>query len=342
MKNIAIIPATPDYIALMERLVKSPRPPPLTEWQKWRRSINKKLGRPATPDVGILAGMFISLRDATSVRVGTAIDRVAVSHPPIPGLSIYDIHDALEYANLRPWLTFDLPRARPVRPGTSEGTYPWDLTEGHAVFAAHKEGLCKSYKDPLECLREEEQMKRYTVMVTGLTPGDFRYEVVNLRTPFAYYQDHKVLDWAAFLGLGLDAMDAFKSPDAYWKVIQDQLIAQLRASEIDMIMLTGENATHPDFRQAIRKAVEGIRHNLWVTKYGVGYGHRFRAVWLVDSEGDQVNPAFAAARGAAQYARWRQEAPVGCREFQSCDEERARERDRERDRAAREDDIVDL
>jgi hypothetical protein len=40
-----------------------------------------------------------------------------------------------------------------------------------------------------------------------------------------------------------------------------------------------------------------------------------------------VDPVFAAARGAAIYARRRQEAPADCVELETCEEKRNRERE---------------
>lgn len=165
MVNLAHVATTPDYVALMARLAnssESPRHPGY--WENWRRSINKRLGRPATPDVGILAEMFIALRDAVASAHGPGaapVDKVAVSHPPIKGLAAHDLLDALEYAGLGSWLAHHENR--------QAGTYPERLTEAHAVFAAHGLGLCNDYKNLFECWEEEEQMQLHTVLLAGLT-----------------------------------------------------------------------------------------------------------------------------------------------------------------------------
>jgi len=48
---------------------------------------------------------------------------------------------------------------------------------------------------------------------------------------------------------------------------------------------------------------------------------------LLVNGGLDVDPTFAAARGAALYARRRQEAPFGCVERDECKEEKQRERE---------------
>ncbi|KAK5996540.1 hypothetical protein PT974_01875 [Cladobotryum mycophilum] len=83
-------------------------------------------------DVGILAGMFASLHDATTPALISSLGHAAVSHPPIPGLVTQDLSDALEYIGLQHWLA----------PQPAEaGMYPSKLTEAHAIFAAHGEDL---------------------------------------------------------------------------------------------------------------------------------------------------------------------------------------------------------
>lgn len=67
--DLALVHATPDFIALMARLVPLREAPLMSRWKKWRRSINKKLGKPATPDVGTMAEMFIALRDAATTTL---------------------------------------------------------------------------------------------------------------------------------------------------------------------------------------------------------------------------------------------------------------------------------
>ncbi|KAH7160543.1 hypothetical protein B0J13DRAFT_128802 [Dactylonectria estremocensis] len=301
--DIALVSASPDYMTLMARLVASPKPPPLSRWSKWRRSVNKKLGRPATADVGTLADMLISLRNATSAAIASPLDRVSVAHQPIPGLTEYDLSDALEYAGLRPWLSSELPRPKIGWPPLPEaGMYPTHLTEGHAVFAAHGHGLCESYKNLFDCWEEEEKMPVEMVLVAGFTKGDLRAEAMRIGVPFDWFQN--VMERFVDLTAGLDAIDKFDSEEAFWAYIRnrlEELVTRL-PSRLTMVLLTGEEATHPRFLGSLRDAlVNGTEKAL-----------------VVDGQGGVINPAFAHARGAAQYSRWRQEAPVGCEEPENC------------------------
>ncbi|KAI8681014.1 hypothetical protein NCS55_00350900 [Fusarium keratoplasticum] len=319
--DLALVRAQPDYTALMARLVDSPEPPPLNRWSKWRRSINKKLGRPATLDVGTLAEMFTSLRDAatTALAPSSPLDRVVVTTPPIPGLADYDLIDALEYASLRPWACSDfckeLPYADPGFPFGPGVGYPEELTEANAVMAAHGLGLCENYENLDLCFKEEQSMPLEKVLVVGLTEMDLRAEVIKTQGSFPMFPD--VVDRFVDLTVGLNARDGFLSEEAFWAYIGGRLkmLVSRLPEKITRVWLVGENSTYPAFLSALRDAIEGSGHG-----YVFGRGG-------IDDEGllekgGAISPTFSSARGAAQYARWRQQAPLGCYESRECKDER--------------------
>lgn len=70
---------------------------PAAEMGKWRSGLNKKIGRPAKPDVGVIPYMLVFLQDADSTVLHNS-ERIAVSHPRIQGLVEYDLWDAIEFA----------------------------------------------------------------------------------------------------------------------------------------------------------------------------------------------------------------------------------------------------
>ncbi|KAF4991803.1 hypothetical protein FDECE_13914 [Fusarium decemcellulare] len=318
--DLARVLGTPDYAALMARLVVSPKAPPLSRWDKWRRSINKKFGRPATPDVGTLAEMLVSLRDAAFTALGSPLDRVALAGPLIPGLADYDTLDALEHANLRPWVApnEDLPFSEPPWPLRPAGIYLEELTEAHAVMGAHGLGLCKNYHNLWDCTDEEFAMPLEKVMVVGFTEVDLRAEVRRARSPFTYLNDPEPVGWFVDLKAGLDALDsgALEPEEVFWGYVGDRLKTLVSGLPVKLtrVLLVGENSTHPTFLSTIRDVMER-------SGYG-GYGHEGRV--LVASDGI-IDPTFSSARGAAQYARWRQEAPLGCEERPECRDERREE-----------------
>ncbi|KAJ0153088.1 Uncharacterized protein HZ326_4572 [Fusarium oxysporum f. sp. albedinis] len=318
VKNIASIPANPEYAALMKRLANSPPPPPLSRWEKLRRSFNKKIGRPATPDVGIIATILVSLRDVTSIAVTSPLDRVAVSHPRIQGLAEPDLWDALEYAHIRPWVAAGLPRPKAVLPLPAAGGYPSQLLESYAVFAGHGKGLCKHYKNFWQCAEEQDNVPLETTLVVGITPTDLRGEIIRTRSAFTDLQPRH--GDRAFVDLELGLATSEDKPD-FWARVTERLQGFCgtvpEGFRLEKILLTGDNATHPAFLQALRSALVGNGYLQRESDSG-------EKISFVHNGGAVIDPVFASARGAAQYARWRQEAPIGCEEQDRCEEERRR------------------
>src|SRR5436190_19328053 len=65
-------------------------------WEHYKRKLNKLLGRPSTPDVGLLGGLIIDLRAATESHLNQRIDSVVVASPTFSGPTEEDIDDALD------------------------------------------------------------------------------------------------------------------------------------------------------------------------------------------------------------------------------------------------------
>ncbi|CVK90637.1 uncharacterized protein FPRN_07276 [Fusarium proliferatum] len=319
VKNIASIPASPEYAALMKRLANSPPPPPLSGWEKLRRSFNKKIGRPATPDIGIIATMLVSLRDVTSAAVTSPLDRVAVSHSRVQGLAEPDLWDALEYARIRPWVAAGLPRPKVVLPLPAAGGYPSQLLESYAVLAGHGKGLCAHYKNLWQCEEEQDNVPLETTLVVGITPTDLRGEIIRTWSAFTDLQPRRADP--AFVDLDLGLSTAEDKPD-FWARVTERLQGfcgtVTKGFRLDTILLTGENATHPAFLQALRSALVG---NGYLQTESDSAGE----ITFAHEGGMVIDLVFASARGAAQYARWRQEAPLGCEEQDRCEKERGRQ-----------------
>lgn len=129
------------------------------------RWLNKKLGRPATPEVGILGSFIHQLSLAShppllAVLQNSAIDTnnpvVVVTPPPFPALRPADLNDAIEYAGLQSWLS---PESSSLRV----------LSESNSAFGAHGYGLCQNYKDHDDCEDEYYELPHERVYFVSLT-----------------------------------------------------------------------------------------------------------------------------------------------------------------------------
>lgn len=176
--------------------------------------------------------------------------------------------------------------------------------------------MCKHYKNFWQCAEEQDQVPIETTLVVGITPTDLRGEIIRTRSAFTDLQPSKGDQAFLDLELGLAASD--DKPDFWTRVtntLQGFCATVPEGFRIDTILLTGENATHPAFLQALRSALGG---NGYLQREGDGWGQ----MSFVNEGEAVVDPIFASARGAAQYARWRQEASIGCEERDRCEERR--------------------
>jgi hypothetical protein len=120
-------------------------------------------------------------------------------------------------------------------------------------------------------------------------------------------EDRHVFDWSA----GLEALPLYPSADAYWDHVRHtmksfvQSTTDFRASRLfTTVLLLGESATDPDFLRVMRDTPREIQ--------GCGNPTAFNLDKVVD-------PLYAAARGAAEFAKRIQETPPGnCIEDESC------------------------
>ncbi len=312
--DIAQMPASPAYKTLMERLGNAPPPPPPGRLAKWQRWYNKKRGRPATADVGTLASLFTALKDATEEALGGGqpIHRVAVSLPSIPALTPEDLADALAHAGLRSWLNRDTPR----------DYAPRHVAQSRAVFAGHGHGLCATYTDHLYCEFEDSDLPRRLALFVSLTRHALyaSLDVVDSAFPRWTRDGPRVLDFEA--GLEHGGRGRFASDADYWAHVGAQVVGLVRGNAkrpLEAVLLGGENATHGAFLATLRDALAELSP-VSVEPPSVDTA----AVAVAD-------PAFAAARGMAVFARRRQEVPGHCKELPKCETQREAERAGERE-----------
>ncbi|MCJ1265187.1 hypothetical protein MMC22_005062 [Lobaria immixta] len=303
--DLTMVDGSDEYLAMMQRLSKFTAKPRESLYQRYLRRLNKALGRPATQDVGILSSVLSKLKAETENQLSTSIDRVVVSTPRFEALTEEDLHDALEYVGLRSWLIYSVP-------------YPDRMSEAHAAFAGNGNGLCKQYTNLYECQEEYEDMPHHRVYAVTFTPKTLYTALVPITNAFTDTEDQHLIDFT----VGLDSLGSFPSPSTYWAHILTQLRAipesatSLGRRPISKILLLGESASNPDFLTALKDALAVLPTEMSPSISAAETDVNLEVV---------ADPLFAAARGAAVYARRRQEVPWDCTEQQpKCDNERRR------------------
>ncbi|EAQ88054.1 predicted protein [Chaetomium globosum CBS 148.51] len=296
----------------MVRLGNAPIPGPPGRLARWQRWWNQQRGRPATPDVAVLASLLTDLKSATIKTLGPAhpaVDLIAITHPSIPALTPLDLANALSHAGLRSWFALGEKKARSYQPSYA--------IQSRAAFAGNGHGLCASYADLFECWFENSNLLWHRVLFVSLTGHALYASLEAMRDAYPRWRPEgpRVVDFRA----GLDAQDGFASESDYWAYVRSLIVGLAGASDVGkrppgMVLLGGENGTHPVLLETVRDALaelypgEGLVPPLSINATAV------------------VDPTYAAARGMAVYARRRQEVPGDCKEGRECYQKRDEER----------------
>jgi len=279
---------------------------PEKSWfRKYLRLINKARGRPATPEVRVISTLLSKIKNETEKHLSMTLDKVAIAIPRLDGLTREDINDALEYAGLQSWIG-------------EEDTNRWWTSEATAAFGEYGNGLCENYRHVYDCEDEDQDLPWHRVYAVSFTRNELYATLVSPRLAFSSADHLHLFDFKA----GLDAIDSYNSSLDYWTHVQEQLGALLRwanqpgnadrrfKGKITKFMLLGDSAGDTRLHTALKKALGGLEVAKSALEDTIGVDG-FTAHTIPD-------PKFAAARGAAIYARWRLESTWYCQEEREC------------------------
>lgn len=332
--DVIQIHGKPEYLELMTRLAKEGKPNligsqgtiqkvyfkvfslldsilgfPFSGRAGWRW-LNEKLQRPVEmDDITVLGEMLWDLKLATEMIIQQDLERIAVTSPDIQTLSPAMINTALQELDLQTW-TGDCP------------WYPGRLIEADTVYAAGGSGLCKDYHDLWGCSDEFESSGSPIILFVSFTRHALYTSItipINGEALLRFANDEiKSIDFE----LGLDRILEADEQDLLWARLRAQIkgFALSSGFRISDILLAGESATNPLFLANLKEALSELldfyiepRIAPWVF---MGSTHEQKDIELT----------FAAARGAALYARRRQEVQCDCSESKECESPRQRER----------------
>jgi hypothetical protein len=322
-QTIARIDGTPSYTSLLRSLASGPqnRIPDDTPsaWEKLRylkkraqRVLNKSLGRPATPETAILADLISMLKIETEAMLGDGqkVTAAVLSSPDRIRLTDEEITDVFDYLQIRNLM---------AKPDSLE-----DLYATSSAYAGFGMGLCKQYTDPYACEREESHFSSQWLLHLDFAPDSLSGTIKRLNSVRDGSMQEAFIDPA----LGLRRLDGLnQKPDlesgeerAYWTAVINRIRTLVRSfkPQITQIILTGSSASDPQFKAAVKDALRDLVAESTL-KILDGEGKDGK-------EGKDKTPdlIFATAKGAAEFAKRRQEGPVRCVEGEKC--KRARER----------------
>lgn len=283
-----------------------------SSWRDWLRWLKEKLGWQAkADDVEIIRDLIHELKQATEEAISQPLDRVAVTTPDLPSPNKGTINAALRDLNLHTWV------------GDSP-FYTRRLVEADTVYAANGYGLCRNYQDLFDCSDEFENSPTPRVYLVSFSRRLLYTSIIRPThgEALAIYTSDKaqLLDF----DMGLDRLaQAEVSDSASWGQLRRDLLVLPGESSgpITHVLLAGESATHPRFLAILRDALADISLTPSIGPQLTTSDSRD----LINLE-TIIDPTFAAARGAALYARRRQEVQGECTEPAGCEIERSRER----------------
>lgn len=270
-----------------------------------KRQWNKLLGRPSTTEVGIFADLLRSLHTAADHRMGLAsMKRALLSVPNLPGLSHEDVQDAMEYTGL-----------------TMLSTHKHigdKVSVVSAAFAGSHHGLCELYEDIDACEDEEAAMPVAHILALSLSRTSFSAAYTYMQSAYRSILEKEATRFDLGLQyLPLGGEDSEEEKALYWSTMSAMIIDIGRASRgrLNTLLLVGENANNPDFIRVVKDALRVLLPDASTQDIST-------MLSLEKQDGDEIEPLYLAARGAAEFAKRAQEAPAGCKEPAHCAENR--------------------
>lgn len=246
------LPARPPYESIEEQLLDAPR--------KLGREVFKKLGLPASADVGALASMIRSLRTRVEAELPgcllparedaaantTAAAAAVVGTPDLVALYADDVADACEHAGLAcAAASPPAPRRPPV------------LHEAAGALAGHGLGLCAHWRDAAACAREDAARPRTHVLAVHYSRTALTAALVPARVAAgaAAPDGWHVEDFS----LGRIGRARYDRDEDYWSDVKRAILMGMPGMPSiprpDQIILTGE-VDDAQFMGAFNEAME--------------------------------------------------------------------------------------
>ncbi|KAL9115234.1 MAG: hypothetical protein Q9227_001028 [Pyrenula ochraceoflavens] len=250
----------PPYSSFSEEVQDMPR--------QWKRQVRKRMGQPASTDVGILAELIQSLCGKAESYLGQTITEVLPITPHLTALYDEDLTDALEYLELKSPL-----KSYPVKYLQTQ--------ESCGAFAGHGLGICKSYSNLTACEEEKSNLPTYRVMILSYTKEAFTASLAvtdqALGTHGFDYMNIEAFDLGSSYNDGPFDGDYWDGIGYYIQYIWQSDHAR---EDVQKVILIGESATDEHFHFVVKETIESLQEET--------------PEILVE------DPTFVASRGAAQ------------------------------------------
>jgi hypothetical protein len=290
VSNLVKVEGSSEYKALMRDVVSEDID--LTSPSALRESHQKTLrftSSGAEEEVRTIIGNILSaLKAKAEAYLSHTLDSAIVTFPT--GLHERQVHGALRYAGIQP---------------LGEDVSHLSLVPASAAAAASGIGLCDSYTELDICDVEEAHLPDSRVLAIEYTGASLTVSLAPFQASRSSFDWMLRRDW----DLGADSLPTTpEESKLYWSQVRDKIqelpLAVSRKS-ITHVLLMGEAALDETFLETMRDALHDVLPDELVSR-------------AADCGAIFVDPTFAAARGAAEFAKRDMEAPHGCVERAYC------------------------
>jgi hypothetical protein len=212
--------------------------------RKKARQARKKLGLPASYDVGVLASVLTPLRAKLEEAFNVSISEAVVTAPHLLALYLDDMHDVAEYVGIKD-----------VRPMRVWCDWVWECI---AAYAGYGFGLCEHWRDRELCNGENKAMGRMHVMMVHYTGNALTVSVPVVSDAAAAFEPRE--RHTERFDLGREARDEvpYKGDEAeYWAAVRNTLLntwTWLDSPMPDRIIMLGDDVDE-EFIGFVKKTV---------------------------------------------------------------------------------------
>lgn len=240
-----------------------------------KRNARKKMGLPASSDVGVLSKLIESLCQKAQMDLRIEIDSAVITVSHLVALYQDDIQDAFEFVGLRY-----------VEPKKNYRPLVWETASAYAGYGF---GLCEHYSDAGKCAAEEDDMKDQTAFSVHYSKNALSTSLAVIRIAIDLWEpDYR---HAENFTLGHDEVlkdgKYYGEDKEYWTALKEHLrLLLVRNSSYQRparAIVTGDMADDKTFIVTLE---EVLRDNL----------EKVPPLSIDD-------PVFVAARGAAEFRK---------------------------------------
>lgn len=189
-----------------------------------------------------------------------------------------------------------------------------DLYATSAAFAGYGYGLCRHYTDPYACEREEQHLPEQRLLHLDFTPNSLSVTIKSLNSARGGTVDDTFID----IDLGLGRLNNIypEREELYWTAVRHRIRSLVESFKprITQLILTGSSAGDGRFAEAVKDAL----YSLVSTKALDGLRTASTDLEADDNGITADDFLYATSKGAAEFAKRRQEGPVRCAESEAC------------------------